>query len=133
MTNAMKQNSDDASVRASRRYHCDPPNVKGQETGSCLVDGYRKTLRSFPKMTDQYIRCTTFGDLLADMVAEDLHEFATTSCDHEQIALAPNNHRNIPKDMPEPLMELAGQAWLGPTWREPGTAGLRKTGLPTVP
>ena len=119
----MRQNSKVASTHATQRHHSNPhAPVKGLEIPTCYENGYRKARPLNPSVADEYIRHTTCGDPLADRVAEDLREFAGTGRDHEVIALALHNHRNIPKEVPESIRELVGQCSVIPDWWEPEVA-----------
>ena len=66
--------------------------------------------------------------------------FAGMWRDHELISLAPDNHRNVPKDVPEQLIKQAGQArWFRhrgnprrPGWRKPSLSTVLRLQLPAT-
>ena len=64
---------------------------------SIYREGYEKAREKDPELADAYIRHTTFGDPLADRVAEEL---ASSDSDHGVIRSALDRHEDPSVDRP---------------------------------
>ena len=94
-------------------------NDRAATIPSIYREGYEKAREKDPELADAYIRHTTFGDPLADRVAEEL---ALSDSDHGVIRSALDRHEDPPVDVPQSLRDLVASASVVPHWFDPGLA-----------